>query len=125
MKKKQIHKSGKQIIEERKKKNFAKLIKSINEDENYKMQDLTGKKVKLNIPEYLSRIKNKELLAKFMEWFDENKDKIFTVKGKTEGYNNIYDLEGVDIWMFNFYDLLDVETGKLFLEVLPIKEGDI
>ena len=115
--KKQYHKSGKQIISEKKmQKRMGELITKLNEDESLALPNLTGRDVVLNVLEYEKRIENKEMSGKFLEWFNENKETTFTVKGRHEPYMDIYDLEGVEGFMFSYYDFLDPSKGLNFLE---------
>ena len=117
--KKQFHKSGKQIIAQKKYQSF---LKKINGSEEFDLPDLTGKEVVLNTNEYDRRISNGELSEKFKTWYGENRDKKFTVKGKANGFNLMYVLEDVDIWFFNFYDLLNPETGTIFFNEVKNEE---
>jgi len=109
--KKQNHKSGKQICAERNNKNKMKeFLKFIQENEEWKLPDLTGETTIISE----DVIKRGVMSDKFLEWYNKHIGCKFTVKGKSEGFNNFYELVGVENWIFCVFDLLDPKTGKRF-----------
>lgn len=112
--KKQHYKSGQEIINDyNKKKNMKKILSQIKNDKRMNLPNLVGKNVILNAEAYEKRIANNELSAKFILWYNENKNTIFKVSAFADwGGRNVYELEGIETWWFNFYDLLNPETGK-------------
>ena len=87
-------------------KQAGKLVDIINKVKNNEniFDNLNGKKVKINVNNYL---KNKKAHNKnFLKFIEDSKDKVFTAKTHK---NDIYELEGVDFWLFNASDLIVVE----------------
>ena len=109
--KKQNHKSGKQICDERNNKNKMKeFLKFIQENEEWKLPDLTGETTIISE----DVIKRGVMSDKFLQWYNKHIGWKFTIKGKAEGFNNFYELVGVENWIFCVLDLLDTNTGKRF-----------
>lgn len=71
-----------------------------------------NKKVKVRLDDYNVRKKNNELSGSFVEWLEvleENKDKVFTAKKYDRFKDGVYELEGVENWLFTESDLELVE----------------
>lgn len=115
--KKQYHKSGKQIIEEKKKqKRMKQILESINNDKEGDIPNLVGRQVILNQELYEKSFKGYRFQPKFIEWYNENKDEEFTVKCNMGDFKSVYELEGVETWVFNYFDLLNPKTGKHYIK---------
>lgn len=113
MKKKQNHKTPSQIIAEKNQqkrfKDIVQRLSRIPEDESYEEVDLTGKTVRLDKDKIRERMDRGELSKLYINWFNENKDNEFIVKGKDEQLKIMYQLEGVEFWVFSEFDLEIVE----------------
>ena len=96
---------AKKIREELRNQN-PELFDAFMNGEVQPLPDLTGKKVKLN-QEHYDRLFERGGNPKMKLWYNENKDKEFVVSRE---YNrNIYELDGVEYWLFNYYDLEVIE----------------
>lgn len=120
-KKKQPHMTPEQIKAKYKREREAKQLREklqseypelydawLGNGELKPLEDLTGKKVKLNKDKYeqfFEREGNK-IQEKFKQFCRENYDTEFVVKGKWK--NNVYELKGND-WLFSYFDLIKVE----------------
>jgi hypothetical protein len=90
--------SKEQIIRDIKMKKFLESFGDVEDIE------LDGFEVKLKAVGYDKRIKDGELSEKFIKWYNENKETVFVAKD--EGRKGMYELDGVDYWLFNVHDLL-------------------
>lgn len=118
-KKKQSHMTPEQIKAKYKREREAKELRErlraeypelydawFGDGEVEPLEDLTGKKVKLNTENYDKQFANLGN-PKFVKWYDENRDNEFIVEEQVN--KNIYTLVGVELWHFNYFDLVKVE----------------
>lgn len=109
-KKKQKHLTPNEI---KRKHKFMALLNDMNEKMK-NIQDVDfeapiGKRVRIRHDDYDMRILKGELSAKFIEWYQTNKNNEFIVKGLARNTSySMYELEDVENWIFNYSDLIEV-----------------
>jgi len=71
-------------------------------------EDPNGKKVRIKTDDYVKRIKDGELSQNFIEYLEDNKDRIFTAKSVPNSKIRYTFVED-ETWIFTFYDLEIIE----------------